>query len=333
MLAAPAAVCLATEPALAGEKRDLSGQSDALSRLQQMTAGKQFADPAELGTVTHQALGLESGSALKLERTSKLPNGKEVSRFEQTFRGIPVWGERIVVTRKQDGSVEKLGGKAIFDVGSAFADAMPAMTADQALEKAKSAASELKGNVGLKSFANADVRQVVYVEDSGSTHIAFEVNFTALASGPVPHPTRPYVLLDASTGKTLLLWEGLNNEAKGTGPGGNVKTGKYEYGAGKLPAIDVTVDGKQCSLKGKEVYTEDLKNSMQDGTNQPFPFPCYKNTAREANGAYSPLNDAHFLGTLIVEMYRDWFGAPPLPFHLHMRVHYGEKFANAFWLN
>lgn len=45
-----------------------------------------------------------------------------------------------------------------------------------------------------------------------------------------------------------------------------------------------------------------------------YPFTCPENTFKEINGAYSPLNDAHFFGNVIFNMYNDWLGASPLSF-------------------
>jgi vibriolysin len=49
------------------------------------------------------------------------------------------------------------------------------------------------------------------------------------------------VIVDANSGKVLKQWEGLTHALVGTGPGGNAKTGQYEYGSGGLLRfLDVT---------------------------------------------------------------------------------------------
>ena len=323
--------CFATQTALGAEKRDLSGPSPALTRLQEATRGLQLTDPGQLGQVAQEALGLESGASLQLERTNKLPNGKEVSRFEQTFRGIPIWGERVIVTRSPDGAVERLGGKAVYDLGVSFQEMLPAVTSAQALEKAKQSASELKGAASLNSFTDTNIRQVVYVEDLGAPHVAYEVSFLALTSGSKPEPTRPFVIVDAQTGLTLRAWEGLAYEAIGTGSGGNALVGKYEYGKGELPTLDITKNDKTCNLKNPNVFTEDMHNAMEERSGEPVSFPCLRNDQREVKGSFSALNDAHFFGTEVFQMYKEWYSVAPLTFPLHMRVHYGTNFPNAFW--
>lgn len=52
---------------------------------------------------------------------------------------------------------------------------------------------------------------------------------------------------------------------------------------------------------------------------------------KTVNGAYSPLNDAHFFGKVVFDMYQQWLNTSPLTFQLTMRVHYGNNYENAFW--
>jgi vibriolysin len=49
------------------------------------------------------------------------------------------------------------------------------------------------------------------------------------------------------------------------------------------------------------------------------------------NGAYSPLNDAHYFGGVIFNMYNAYIGKAPLSFQLVMKVHYSTSYENAFW--
>ena len=68
-----------------------------------------------------QARSLASGSAaslqsltgaqagdLKVLRSATLPNGKTVTRYQQYFQGVPVWGEAIV--EEADSNARSLAG-------------------------------------------------------------------------------------------------------------------------------------------------------------------------------------------------------------------------------
>jgi Zn-dependent metalloprotease len=73
--------------------------------------------------------------------------------------------------------------------------------------------------------------------------------------------------------------------------------------------------------------------NLQIGTDgsKPFHFACPRNTYRQINGAFSPLNDAHYFGNVVFNMYKDWVKLRPIAQTLYMKVHYGNRFENAFW--
>ncbi|MBY0574276.1 MAG: M4 family metallopeptidase, partial [Undibacterium sp.] len=52
---------------------------------------------------------------------------------------------------------------------------------------------------------------------------------------------------------------------------------------------------------------------------------------KEINGSYGPLNDGHYFGNVVFNMYKDWLGLRPLVGKLKMRIHYGTNYENAFW--
>jgi len=82
-------------------------------------------------------------------------------------------------------------------------------------------------------------------------------------------------------------------------------------------------------MNNSKVKTIDLNHGRTGST--PFSFTCPKNTHKYINGAYSPLNDAHYFGEVIFDMYNKWLGTRPLSFQLQMRVHYSNNYENAFW--
>jgi pseudolysin/vibriolysin len=142
--------------------------------------------------------------------------------------------------------------------------------------------------------------------------------------------TRPIVIVDAENGRVLRQWENLQSALVGTGPGGNTKTGQYEYGTtpgyGKL---DVTQSGTTCTMNNSKVKTV----NMNGGTTNTaaFSYPCPRNTVKTINGAYSPLNDGHYFAGQVYDMYMSYFGRKPLTFQIVMNVHYKTNYENAFW--
>jgi vibriolysin len=135
-------------------------------------------------------------------------------------------------------------------------------------------------------------------------------------------------MLDAHSGEVIDRWEGIAHAQIGTGPGGNEKTGMYEYGT-DYHYLDVQEDGTNCVMESENVVTVNLNGATEGST--PYSYECPRNEFQEINGAYSPLNDAHYFGNIVFDMYKNWFDTAPLTFKLMMRVHYGTGYENAFW--
>ena len=72
-------------------------------------------------------------------------------------------------------------------------------------------------------------------------------------------------------------------------------------------------------------------NHATSGSGTLFSFTCPTNNYQTINGAYSPLNDGHFFGNVVFNMYQDWLGQRPISGKLQMRIHYGTNYENAFW--
>src|SRR3546814_11417424 len=83
-------------------------------------------------------------------------------------------------------------------------------------------------------------RQVVFVDDDGLAHMAWEISFFA-DSARGGSPTSPLVIVDAASGTILKQLDALKNAEIGTGPGGNEKTGQYRSEERRV--------GKECVSK------------------------------------------------------------------------------------
>ena len=92
---------------------------------------------------------------------------------------------------------------------------------------------------------------------------------------------------------------------------------------------DVTQSGTSCTMNNADVKTVNLNGGTSGST--AFSFTCPNNTVKAINGAYSPLNDAHYFGGVIQNMYTAYTGGKALSFQLVMRTHYSSSYENAFW--
>ena len=273
-----------------------------------------------------RALGLAQNEELQLLRRNVNDAGDVHLRYRQTYRGVPVWGEHVLVTEGADGAIKALHGRLVRGLASEMRSMQPTMDSRTALEEQKSRQRDSAEVLGSWHYENEQSELVIYVDDRDRAHLAFAVSFFA-DNESAAKPTRPTVLVDARTGRVLHEFDGLTS-ADGVGPGGNQKTGYYYYGQDFAP-FEVSAGGNSCVMQTTNVRTVDLRHRTSGTT--PFSFSCYENTYKSINGAYSPLNDAHFFGAVIYDMYQDWMNSAPLTFQLMMQVHYRRKHENAYW--
>jgi len=271
-----------------------------------------------------QLLQLDPESRLVL-KSRNTDYGVRNTRYQQTFRGIPVFGEQVVVSEDGNGNVRTLFGRKV----EGLASELPATKAK--LDKAQALAIGKQAGMGVRAAAlvtrNEKSEQMIFIDDNGRAHLAYVVSYFADAAQG-GSPTRPFVIVDANSGRVLKQWDNLQHALVGTGPGGNQKTGQYEYGT-DFGFNDVAQSGTTCTMNNTNVKTVNLNGATTGST--AFSYTCPRNTVKTINGAYSPLNDAHYFGGVVFNMYNDYLGTAPLTFQLLMKVHYSSNYENAFW--
>jgi Zn-dependent metalloprotease len=280
--------------------------------------------------------GIGVNDKFTLERQSQTPAGLTQLHLNQLFRNVPIWGERVILTRDKEEKTVRLDGILVGGIAKDIESVTPKLSAQDALKKMKDAVANSRGLTaeGLE-FQNEKSRLVIYTRPTdNAARLSYEVSFFTVLNKVTGEATRPVFLVDGNSGETLYRYEGLTN-ANGTGPGGNDKTGKYFYGPpGTYPPLDVEQTGANCKMRTPKVVTENLKHGTS-GSGQPFEYKCFENTFEPINGAFAPLNDAHHFAQIVYDMYRDWYKAEPLdpakfP-RLLVQVHYSEKHENAYW--
>lgn len=266
------------------------------------------------------ALGL-ANEELQAVRSQSYPNGLVVTRHQQLYKGVPIWGEAVVEHANSKTLTSSFSGALVRNLVQDLAHTQPSLSEAAVLAQAKGLhnANSQRARGGS---ANEQVKLFVKLDERNVGKLVYLVSF--LDTGDANHPSRPHFLIDATSAAVLDRWEGLNH-ADATGPGGNNKTGKYEYGVNYGPLV-VTND---CQMNSGNVITVNL-NGGTTGTT-PFKFTCSRNEFKPINGAFSPLNDAHYFGNVVFNMYQGWFGLRPINQTLYMKVHYSSNYENAFW--
>ena len=325
-LAAAIALSLVATGAQAAGKVDLQKQNIAQLK-QQYNAAVAAKGAAPMTHGRHaQFMGADANSHL-LMKAARKDNGVRNYRYTQTYRGIPIFGEGLVVSEDSDGNVRTMFGNMISGLDQDIASITPRLSNANALVAGKRAGL---GN-GLSGMLtrNEKTDLVIFIDDKGHGRLAYYVEFFAdSATGGTP--TRPSIVIDANSGRVLKQWENLQHALVGTGPGGNAKTGQYEYGT-DFGNLDVAQSGTTCTMNSTNVKTVNLNNASTNTSTTAFSYTCPRNTVKTINGAYSPLNDAHYFGNVIFNMYQSYIGQAPLTFQLVMKVHYKTSYENAFW--
>jgi len=299
--------------AVAANKKYLNQQPTINNMVQSNSASLLSVSP-------NQLIGLSVGNELVVLKEFTSNNGEVTRRYQQTYQGIPVIGDTVSLTFN-NGLLKKAHGAAVYNIDEDLSEVSAKLTKKDAILKGSKTGIAAK-SVGLKKH-NEQSRLAIWVDDQNKAHLVYEVSYVTYGKSP----SRPYLIIDANTGEVLLSYDNLQH-ANATGPGGNLKTGKYLYGT-DFDSLDVSQSGNTCSMNNANVRTINL-NGGTSGSSA-YSFTCPENTFKEINGAYSPLNDAHFFGNVIFNMYNDWLGTAPLSFQLQMRVHYSSNYENAFW--
>ncbi|RUR04607.1 M4 family metallopeptidase [Legionella sp. km772] len=248
----------------------------------------------------------------KLEKKIVLSNGVIKNKFVQYYQGIPVFSSQLSSTGLNN---ENVWGRFLAEVEQDLPNIKPTLSAQDAISLAKRAKT-IKASTGGEQ-ANL---YVIYDKATKQAKLIYLVSFMLYEA----NPKRPYFIIDAHSQKIIDQWDGLTTR-DAQGPGGNAKTGAYYYGRDFSP-LQVS---DSCEMKTDRVETYNL-NGRTSGEVL-FKFTCPENTYKAINGAYSPLNDAHYFGNIVFEMYKNWYNISPLTTKLKLRVHYGQNYENAFW--
>jgi Zn-dependent metalloprotease len=323
ILASAIAISLCSATASAATRTDLHSIDIGLVAGRNATAAKN-ASVATVHARHEQALRLDADSRLVL-KARKTTLGARNHRYQQTFLGLPIFGEQIVVSEDGTGNIRALFGQKIDGLSAQLGVGRVRISERQARSIAKGAG--LSNRIGFMHIRNEKAQLMIHVDDAGRARRAYVVSYFAdTARGG--SATSPTVIVDAETGRVLKQWEGLQTAHVGTGPGGNLKTGQYEYGY-NFGFLDVTQSGSTCTMENGKVKTVNL-NGGTSGTTA-FSYFCPRNTAKMINGAFSPLNDAHYFGNVVYDMYQAYLGQPPLTFKMVINVHYGTNLDTANW--
>ena len=174
----------------------------------------------------------------------------------------------------------------------------------------------------------------ILFDDEQKAYPAYLVQYLVLLEG---EERRPTCTLDARDARMTMSWDALDScvDCKAKGTGGNLQIGKIRYGE-LQKCLDLRRENDTCYLENKYVRIINNNYTMKevaDEDEDDMPVASYncEEIDDDVNGAYSPLLDALFYGTVVGKMYADWYNITPLGDTMTFRVHFGVNFTNAFW--
>ncbi|MFC2140989.1 M4 family metallopeptidase [Acidobacteriota bacterium] len=268
-----------------------------------------------------KTLGLTRDEGFLLLRKRTDFNGVTHYRYQQTYKGIPLWGTHTIVSRDHRDRAVRLNGAVVLDIGSDIKDISPISSLDPRDALTRMKTLHMERDIGAAwFFKNEQYANYIFIDKNSKAHLCCVVSF--FADTECGNPSRYIHFIDAKTGKVLQSFD-MMKFAVGTGPGGNLKIGYYEYGI-DYPGFGVTEAGGICTMITPDVTTIDYEHTRQPGP--PYSYTCYRNTHEEINGGYCPLNDAQFFGQAVYDMYRNWYSVSPIPFSTTLGCHYGVDY-------
>lgn len=274
--------------------------------------------PTESTETPTQLLRLPSQESLQLIRSIKIANAHHKSRYQQLFQGIPVWNTNIVTEQNANNKIIHISGYLLKGINVDLPTSVALISPTEALKIAIQASSIPVEKINM--LENKSIQQYIFQDKAGKARLVYMVSFVKQSLSP----SRPHFVIDAISHEIIDHWDGLTYQ-QATGPGGNEKTGLYEYGID----YDYLTVSDDCHMINQYVETINLNHKRSGG--KVHQFTCPRNIDKSINGAFSPLNDAHYFGSIVFSMYDSWFKTSPLNFKLKMRVHYSNGYENAFW--
>lgn len=291
-------------------------------------------------------LGLSEDNSLQVKKVIREDNGSITTRYRQLYKGLPVFGDDVIISSDRVSTTHFGHGFALNSIDNDVADVTPVLSKVRATTIAKSHArtSLVSNHVNIAGeqfaphitgetqgyqfggqylYRDENAKLGIYQAENGKAYLVYKVTF--IQEGD--RDSVPVIYIDAKTGDVLESYDNLQS-AEATGPGGNKKTGRYNYGK-EYGKLIVRKSGNNCLMDNDNVVTVDMNHSKSGGSTHSF--GCFENTYKEINGAYSPLNDGHYFGGVVFDMYSDWLNTAPLTFKLKVRVHYGKNYENATW--
>jgi Zn-dependent metalloprotease len=253
----------------------------------------------------------------KVRSSLRGADGLSHVRMDQTYASIKVWNADIVV-HADEASFRAVNGSVARAIDP-YLDINPSIGADDALAIAKGDYDRGIPTLAPLDYAREQSELVIVPGADGAARLAWHtVFFTELQAGKEPGLWNH--LIAADSGEILESWNGIHTLSQASGPGGNAKVTRTW-----TDALDVEPSGSQFVMNTARLATYNLNGATSGGSLVTGPL----NPIGDA-----PINDAHGFAEATLNMLQEWYGHNSINdngFKIVSRVHYGNRYENAFW--
>lgn len=248
--------------------------------------------------------------------------GLTVVRFQQMFKGVPVWGSTQSAVVNEDGVIKAFSGTVVADLDKKSLQTSKKVNANKALKIAK---RDLGFDPKLEKDAKPE--RVVYTDGDSARH-AYFINLNFLQ----PEPGNWNYFIDIETGEILNKYNDMH-EVSGTD---QVGTGTGVLGGTK--PLNTTLSGStyylQDNTRGGGVYTYDMDN-MTFFPQFFLPGSLWADSDNVFNDSYDAAAvDAHYFAGQTYDFYKENYNRNSYDNNgaeLVSSVHYSSGYNNAFW--
>ncbi|MGW8743834.1 M4 family metallopeptidase [Streptomyces sp. NPDC055794] len=275
------------------------------------------------------ALGLTAAQDTEVRDVIVDDDGTQHVRYDRTYRELPVLGGDFVLHLAPDGDFR--GADRATEARVSLPTVTPKLSAPKAADLAANALRAANPGELLKKLTAKP--QLVVDALHGTPKLAWRTN--AAAMDPAGNPVARTVLTDAGTGARIDAWDTIETAAG---------DGESLYG-GKVP-LETTSSGSSYQLKDPtrgSTYTGDAENQtdlcllgicLVRAPSTPFTDADNHWGTGSGGDRASAAVDAQYGTDVTWDYYKDVHGRSGIAGDgkgSYNRVHYGNKYNNAFW--
>ncbi|WP_416222849.1 M4 family metallopeptidase, partial [Streptomyces sp. NEAU-H33] len=266
---------------------------------------------------TARTLGLGAKEKLVVKDVVKDADGTLHTRYERTYDGLPVLGGDLVVHTPP---ASLAAGTVSATYNNKHRIAVSSTTATVAKSAAESKALKTAKALDAAKPAADSARKVIWAGD-GTPKLAWETVIGGFQDDGTP--SKLHVITDATTGKELYRYQGIETGVGNTRYSGQVSLTTTQSGS-SYTLTDATRGGHKTynlnhGTSGTGTLFSQSSDTWGDGTN---------------SNAATAGADAAYGAQETWDFYKNTFGRSGIKNDgqaAYSRVHYGNSYANAYW--